>query len=133
MANHTQALSSGLNLLVKQLLDDSTVSAHEKQVLLNLGEINEENATEQFANHRLRELLEFKYDNGAKIAQIEKWANSLANTGSFTITCGVKEFDPKALNELPSEDIVDQTGDILKEGKRTVKGETYRASKLNHI
>jgi hypothetical protein len=131
MASHKQELADGLNDIVEKLLTDTTVSSNDKEMLKKLGPIDADNAKEQFESYHLKELLKLKYDHSAKIAQIQKWADSLAGSGSFTITCGVKEFDAATFKEIATEDIVDQTGDILKEGKKTVKGETYRASKIN--
>lgn len=126
----TEEFTSGFKDIVKKLLEDKAVHLPDKKMLRELGPINAENAKQLFADSRLEGLLELRYNNLAKIMQIEKWSSSLAQMGNFTVTCGVKEFSPSELNKITIEDIVDETGDVLKEGKKTSKGEIYCASKI---
>ncbi|MDD3236920.1 MAG: GGDEF domain-containing protein [Candidatus Gastranaerophilales bacterium] len=78
---------------------------------------------------KLMNYLNCAYNNEAKIGQIEKWLANLqkivdGKPQGFTITAGVKKFGGKDLDTTPV-DIIGKTGQVLSQGKTTLKGQVY--------
>jgi len=65
------------------------------------------------------------YDRTFEIHQIKKWLNDMDRNGGFSITGGVVCFNKHSLENLTALDVVNEAGEVLKNGKFTQKGKSY--------
>ncbi len=85
-----------------------------------------ENTREVIYNDEyLNNYIAYKYDKAAQIAQIKMWLGEHTRNNGFTITCGIVDIPSEKLSDYAPMDLIDEAGEILKEGKHTKKGDMY--------
>ena len=73
----------------------------------------------------LNNYLNVRFDKTAQIAQTKLWLSDHLKHGGFTITCGVVDVPAELVGECSAASLVDEAGEILKEGKHIQKGDIY--------
>lgn len=77
-----------------------------------------------YGDDKLYEYFEEKFNKRSAIYQSKKWLSDF-NRNGFSITCGIADIEKQAFIDAPSIDLINTAGDILKDGKNTLKGEVY--------
>ncbi len=73
----------------------------------------------------LDEYLLSVYDKTFEIHQIRKWIRDFSQNGGFSITGCVTDFNKKSLEDKTPIDVINEAGEILKQGKNIHKGRRY--------
>ncbi len=89
---------------------------------------NESTRESIFNDDFLNNYMALNFDRSAQIAQIRTWLNEHNKNGGFTITCGIVEVPAEKLENTSAKELIDEAGEVLKEGKHTKKGGLYLQS-----
>ena len=73
----------------------------------------------------LDEYLLAVYDRTFEIYQIKKWLNDFDKNSGFGITGGIVRFNKNALENKTALDVINEAGEVLKNGKNVQKGKCY--------
>lgn len=73
----------------------------------------------------LDEYLLSVYDRTFEIHQIKKWLNDFDKNSGFSVTGGIVRFNKHSLKDKTALDVINETGEVLKNGKNTQKGKSY--------
>lgn len=74
----------------------------------------------------LNEYLFSVYDKTFEIHQIKKWISDFDQNGGFSVTGGVVHYTPESMKDKSPIDIINEAGEVLKQGKNTKKGCVYQ-------
>ena len=94
--------------------------------LQNLHEKQENNL--EIVDSEIDELDEYllsEYDKTFEIYQLKKWIYDFETNNGFSITGGTIIFKPEYLENKTPIDIVNEAGEVLKNGKNIKKGQNY--------
>ena len=91
--------------------------------LLEVGD--EEDRKEIIYNEEVNNYISTKLEKTAQIAYAKTWLNDYKKNGGFTITCGIIEMTPEFLKNAKAKEVIDEAGEVLKNGKHTQKGGVY--------
>lgn len=78
-----------------------------------------------FEDNSLLEYLYSVYDKAGEVYQTRRWMHYFLQNHGFGITCGIVNFEPAALEYKTPIDIIERTGNVLKNSKNTRKGQVY--------
>ncbi len=73
----------------------------------------------------LDEYLLAVYDRTFEIHQIKKWLNDFDKNSGFSITGGIVRFNKNSLENKTALDVINEVGEVLKNGKNIQKGKGY--------
>ncbi len=89
---------------------------------------NESTRESIFNDDFLNNYMALNFDKSAQIAQIKLWLNEHNKNNGFTITCGIVDTPAEKLDNVNAKDLIDEVGEVLKEGKHAKKGGMYLQS-----
>ena len=83
---------------------------------------------DEFEERALDEYLLSIYDKTFEIHQIKKWIKDFNQNEGFSITGGVIDFNQESVKGKSAIDVINEAGELLKNGKNIHKGRKYFAN-----